>query len=68
MDDGLEKIRNVQHAVDYSLKGRSSWLRVVRMTKKVGEFAPKPVKAPVVKPAAPKAEAPKAQASEGKAA
>jgi hypothetical protein len=68
MDDGLEKIRNVQHAVDYSIKGKSSWLRVVRMNKKIGEFAPKPVKAPAAKPAAPKAEAPKAQASEGKAA
>jgi hypothetical protein len=52
MDDGLEKIRNLQHAVDYSIKGKSSWLRVVRMTKKVGEFAPKAVKAPVAKPAA----------------
>src|SRR4051794_41249679 len=68
MDDGLEKIRAVQHAVDYSIKGKSSWLRVVRMTKKVGEFAPKPVKAPVVKPATPKPEAPKAAASQGKAA
>jgi hypothetical protein len=69
MDDGLEKIRNVQHAVDNSIKGRSAWLRVVRMTKKVGEFAPKPVKAPAAKPAAPKADAaPKAPASEGKAA
>jgi hypothetical protein len=68
MDDGLEKIRNVQHAVDYSIKGRSSWLRVVRMTKKVGEFAPKPVRASVAKPTVPKAEAPKAQTSEGKAA
>jgi hypothetical protein len=68
MDDGLEKIRNVQHAVDYSIKGKSSWLRVVRMTKKVGEFAPKPAKAPAAKPAVPKAETPKAQASEGKAA
>jgi hypothetical protein len=64
----LEKIRNVQHAVDNSIKGRSAWLRVVRMTKKIGEFAPKPVKAPAAKPAAPKAEAPKAPASEGKAA
>ena len=68
MDEGLEKIRNVQHAVDYSIKGKSAWLRVVRMTKKVGEFAPKPVKAPAAKPAAPKAEAPKPEASEGKAA
>jgi hypothetical protein len=65
MDDGLEKIRNVQHAVDHSIKGKSAWLRVVRMTKQVGEFAPKPVKAPVAKPAAPK---PAAPASEGKAA
>src|SRR6185295_11147672 len=50
MDDGLEKIRNVQHAVDHSIKGKSAWLRVVRMTRKIGEFAPKPVKAPVAKP------------------
>jgi hypothetical protein len=57
MDDGLEKIRGVQHAVDHSLKGKSSWLRVVRMTKKIGEFAPKPVKAPpAAKPVAPKPE------------
>jgi len=66
MDDGLEKIRNVQLAVDNSIKGKSAWLRVVRMTKKVGEFAPKPVKAPAAKPAAPKAAAP--TTSEGKAA
>jgi len=69
MDDGLEKIRNVQLQVDYSIKGKSAWLRVVRMTKKVGEFAPKPVKAPAAKPAAPKADAaPKSNATEGKAA
>ncbi|HVM84099.1 MAG TPA: methylenetetrahydrofolate reductase C-terminal domain-containing protein [Candidatus Binatia bacterium] len=65
MDDGLEKIRNVQLQVDYSLKGKSAWLRVVRMTKKIGEFAPKPVKAPgstgAAKPASPKADAPKAE-------
>lgn len=65
MDDGLEKIRNVQLQVDHSIKGRSAWLRVVRMTMKVGEFAPKPVKAPgstgAAKPAAPKADAPKAE-------
>lgn len=66
MDDGLEKIRAVQLPVDNSIKGKSSWLRVVRMTKRIGEFAPKPVKA-----AAPKAMAPKPVAptpSEGKAA
>src|SRR6185436_20220455 len=62
MDDGLAKIRAVQLPVDNSIKGKSSWLRVVRMTKKIGEFAPKPVKAPVAKPAAPKADAaPKAE-------
>ena len=49
-----ETIYDVQKPVDNSLKGRSSWLRVVRMEKKVGEFAPKPVKAPAAKPAAAK--------------
>src|SRR3954465_510006 len=68
VDDGLEKIRNVQHAVDNSIKGRSSWLRVVRMTKKVGEFAPKPVKVPAAKPTALKTESAKGPAAEGKAA
>jgi hypothetical protein len=67
MDDGLAKIRAVQLPVDNSIKGKSSWLRVVRMTKKVGEFAPKLVKAPTAKPAAaPKPAAP--TTSEGKAA
>jgi hypothetical protein len=62
MDDGLEKIRNVQLQVDYSIKGKSAWLRVVRMTKKIGEFAPKPAKAPAPKAAAPKSDAtPKAE-------
>jgi hypothetical protein len=70
MDDGLEKIRSVQLPVDTSIKGRSSWLRVVRMTRKIGEFAPKPAKAaPGAKPAAAKPEAPKTDiAKEGKAA
>ena len=40
------KILDVQKPVDNALKGRSSWLRVVRMEKQVGEFAPKPAKAP----------------------
>ena len=55
----MPPIMEVQKPVDNSLKGKSSWLRVVRMEKKVGEFAPKPVKAPPqksegAKPAAPK--------------
>jgi hypothetical protein len=62
----LSKIKEVQLQVDNKLKGRSSWLRVVRMEKKVGEFAPKPPKAPPAKKpdvaAAPK------PAGEGKAA
>jgi hypothetical protein len=50
-----ETIYDVQKPVDTSLKGKSSWLRVIRMEKKVGEFAPKPPKAPpAAKPAAPK--------------
>jgi len=66
MDDGLAKIRVVQLPVDNSIKGKSAWLRVVRMTKKVGEFAPKPAKVSAAKPAAAKPVA--VQASEGKAA
>jgi hypothetical protein len=61
----LSKIQDVQLQVDNKIKGRSSWLRVVRMEKKVGEFAPKPPKAPPVK----KPEAAKpATSGEGKAA
>lgn len=61
----LAKIQEVQLQVDNKLKGRSSWLRVVRMEKKVGEFAPKPPKAPPAKKA--EVAAPKSPA-EGKAA
>ena len=45
----LSKIKDVQLQVDNKIKGRSSWLRVVRMEKKVGEFAPPPPKKPVAK-------------------
>jgi hypothetical protein len=49
----LAPVREVQVQVNNALKGRSSWLRVVRMEKKVGEFAPKPAKLPPArKPAA----------------
>jgi hypothetical protein len=71
----LSKIQDVQLQVDNKIKGRSSWLRVVRMEKKVGEFAPPPPKKPVAKkpdgvaaaPAATPAAAPTA-GGEGKAA
>ncbi len=68
MDDGLEKIRNVQLQVDHSIKGKSAWLRVVRMTKKIGEFAPKPAKPVAPKPPAGAKPDGVAKAPEGKAA
>ena len=46
MDGDFVKIKEVQVQVNNALKGRSAWLRVVRMTRKIGEFAPKPPKAP----------------------
>lgn len=68
----LSKIQDVQLQVDNKIKGRSSWLRVVRMEKKVGEFAPPPPKKPVAKKpdAAPAAPAPTTPtpSNEGKAA
>jgi hypothetical protein len=73
MDDGLGKIKDVQIQVNNAIKGRSAWLRVVRMTKKIGEFAPKPPKAPPAKkPVSPvgadMVAKPIASAGEGKAA
>lgn len=68
MDGNFEKIKDVQVQVNNAIKGRSAWLRVVRMTRRVGEFAPKPPKAPPVKKPV-SADAPKpAAAGEGKAA
>ena len=64
---GVDAIGDVQKPVDNSIKGKSSWLRVVRMTKQIGEFAPKPVKKPAAKPAA-APEATDATKTEGKAA
>ncbi|MET1026528.1 MAG: methylenetetrahydrofolate reductase C-terminal domain-containing protein, partial [Dongiaceae bacterium] len=64
---GLDAIGDVQKPVDNSIKGKSSWLRVVRMTKQIGEFAPKPVKKPAAKPTAAPAAA-DATKTEGKAA
>jgi Methylene-tetrahydrofolate reductase C terminal len=46
MNGDLAAIREVQAPVDHALKGSSAWLRIVRMTRKVGEFAPKPAKTP----------------------
>jgi hypothetical protein len=64
---GADAIVDVQKPVDNSIKGKSSWLRVVRMTKQIGEFAPKPPKKPAAKPAAPAAASETAK-TEGKAA
>jgi hypothetical protein len=68
----LARIRDVQVQVDNRLKGKSSWLRVVRMEKKVGEFAPKPPpKKPTGAPPVKKpdeAAKPAAPGGEGKAA
>jgi hypothetical protein len=67
---GVDAIGDVQKPVDNSIKGKSSWLRVVRMTKKIGEFAPPPPKKPAAKPAAPKSDTPTGDkpTTEGKAA
>lgn len=67
---GIDAIGDVQKPVDNSIKGKSSWLRVVRMTKKIGEFAPPPPKKAAAKPAALKADgaAGGTSTNEGKAA
>ncbi len=61
MDDGVGEDPHRPAPGRLQHQGQAAWLRVVRMTKKIGEFAPKPVKVPAAKPAAPKPDVPKTE-------